>query len=379
MKKILIMNAVPTNNGDAALVFGLKDKLINKGYDVTISTKRYNTVKRLYPDTQWIKSEDDFNLLEAVIKKIIPIKYILKFKILIKKNKYKNFDIIISAPGGYVNSYYGFYNRLYCMYLIKKYYNTKLIMYSQSVGPLEAQDKKVLDQFINTFDLFMVRDDISYQNVKQYNNILQTNDAAFLLDRIVTDNDRQKVVGISVRQWGHDNRDKNKYKEMIKMIAKKVIDKGYSVEFISTCQGVEGYVDDSKIALEICSEIEDKYSKSIRVIDRYFSLQDLRKYITKYELVIGTRLHMCILSIISGVPAFNISYEVKGKECYKNLRMENYSVDYNDDVEIVTIKLEKFLEDKHILNEIFNDRCMEMNNMANEYFEYMIKEVIEKK
>ena len=49
MKKILITNAMPTNNGDAALIFGLYEKLIGDGYDVSISTMRYETVKNIYP------------------------------------------------------------------------------------------------------------------------------------------------------------------------------------------------------------------------------------------------------------------------------------------------------------------------------------------
>ena len=57
MKKILIANAVPTNNGDAALIFGLYNKLVKEGYEVIISTTRYETVKKLYPNIKWVKAE----------------------------------------------------------------------------------------------------------------------------------------------------------------------------------------------------------------------------------------------------------------------------------------------------------------------------------
>ena len=130
-------------------------------------------------------------------------------------------------------------------------------MYSQSVGPLNKNDKKVLDNYINEFDCFMVRDDESYKNVSQYKNILQTNDAAFLLDLIYKDtNIEYKRVAISVREWGHDGRSAEHYKNLIKSLVYKCIDNNFEVEFISTCQGLENYVDDSKIALEIYNEIE---------------------------------------------------------------------------------------------------------------------------
>ena len=57
MKKILITNAMPTNNGDAALIFGLYEKLIGDGYDVSISTMRYETVKNIYPNIKWYNDE----------------------------------------------------------------------------------------------------------------------------------------------------------------------------------------------------------------------------------------------------------------------------------------------------------------------------------
>lgn len=376
MKNILIANAVPTNNGDAALVFALRNKLIERGYDVTISTKNYKTVKRLYPEVKWMKSEDDFNILEKVLKRILPVETIINAKVKMNK-KYKRFDAIISAPGGYVNSYYGFYQRFYCMSTIKKIYNTKLVMYSQSVGPLNVRDKKVLDEYINEFDLFMVRDDVSYENVKQYNNILQTNDAAFLLDKTKSIANKGNRVAISVREWGYDSRDKKKYISMMKEIAENIINQGYKVEFISTCQGIKNYVDDSKIAKEIYNEIKDEYRCNVEVNEKYLSLEELRRYINKFEFVVGTRLHMCILSIIEGIPAFNISYEVKGKECFKMLGLSKYSVDYNDDIDNTIQKLQEFINNNIELKNLYLDKSRYMNREAVKYFDYMVNNIIE--
>ncbi len=376
MKSILIANAVPTNNGDAALVFALRNKLIERGYDVTISTKNYKTVKKLYPDVKWMKSEDDFNIIEKVLKRLIPVEIILNTKVKMNK-KYKNFDVVVSAPGGYINSYYGFYQRLYCMSTIKNIYNTKLVMYSQSVGPLNDRDKEVLDEYINEFDLFMVRDDVSYENVKQYKNILKTNDAAFLLDKTNSVIKKEKIVAISVREWGHDSRDKKKYINMMKKIAERVIEQGYKIEFISTCQGIKNYVDDSKIAKEIYEEIKNDYKCNVKVNEKYLSLEELRGYINKFEFVVGTRLHMCILSIIEGIPAFNISYEVKGKECFKILGLSKYSIDYNDDINNTLQRLQEFIDNNVELRNLYLNKVETMNKEAIKYFDYMVKNIIE--
>lgn len=378
MKKILIANAVPTNNGDAALVFGLRNKLIERGYDVTISTTRIDTVKSLYPDVKWVKSEYEFSKNAHRLFKIFPgIKSkILKSRVL--KNKiYENVDVIISAPGGYINSYYGIEDKLYCMSLAKEIYNTKLVMYSQSVGPLNEIDKEILDKYMKKFDLFMARDEISHNNVKQYKNVIRTNDAAFLLDTNISKEENENIVGISVREWGFDGRNKEHYINLMKNIAIKCIENGNKVEFISTCQGLDNYIDDSKIANDIKSSIDNKYKSKINVNKNYYSLDELRSYISKFKFVVGTRLHMCILSIIAGVPAFNISYEVKGKECFKILDLNEYSIDYNDEISNSLEKLQKFIDSNEELKNVYKQKAIEMNEEANKYFEYMLENIIE--
>lgn len=377
MKKILIANAVPTNNGDAALIFGLRDKLIDKGYEVLVSTIHYETVKRLYPDINWIKAEYQFTKVQAKLFRILPILKRKYFEKLIKNNsEYNDIDVVISAPGGYINSYYGIKDRLYCMNLIKKFHNTKLVMYSQSVGPLNDYDKKILDKYISIFDLFMARDEVSFNNIKKYSNTIRTNDAAFLLD-IKENKNKDNIVGISVREWGFDGRNKDKYIELMKNIVVKCIKNGNKVEFISTCQGLNNYVNDSNIANDIKDGIEAKYKKDIIVNTNYYSLNQLRDYINKFKFVVGTRLHMCILSTMNGVPAFNISYEVKGKECYKILNLQEYSIDYNDEIDKSLEKLQSFIDRNDELKTVYLEKAREMNKEANSYFDYMVKNIIE--
>ena len=48
-EKILIINSIPLNNGDAALVFTLFKKLKAKGHSVQIATYYYDEVIKHYP------------------------------------------------------------------------------------------------------------------------------------------------------------------------------------------------------------------------------------------------------------------------------------------------------------------------------------------
>lgn len=371
-KKVMILHAVPTNNGDAALVMAVHDKFKSMGCTVKIETYDYNLIKKLYPELTFIKSIFD----NKYIRHLGICNYLLiPILLLLRSKDYLDSDVFVAAPGGYVNSYYGFFNKIYMMFILKILFKKKVIMYSQSVGPLNKKDEKILKRFIKYFDVFMVRDKFSYELVKQYPNVIQTNDAAFLLSPLQSLVNNSKMIAISVREWNHDGRDKQDYIDLIKSMTYKCIDNGYKVEFVSTCQGISNYVDDSKIAKEILMSCEEKYRKSIIVNDQYMSLPELRKYIQKFDFVIGTRLHMCILSCLSGVPAFNISYEVKGKECYKILQLEEFSIDYNDNRESSLEKLQTFINQNRSLKKIFGEKAKEMNNLANEGFNYMFKNI----
>ena len=95
-----------------------------------------------------------------------------------------------------------------------------------------------------------------------------------------------------------------------------------------------------------------------------------------FRFVVGTRLHMCILTIMSGIPAFNISYEVKVKECYKILNLNEYSVDYNDDINDSLEKLQQFINKNDELKEVYENKALEMNEEANNHLKYMLDTIL---
>ena len=70
---------------------------------------------------------------------------------------------------------------------------------------------------------------------------------------------------------------------------------------------------------------------------------------------------MCIISMLQGVPAFNISYEIKGYECYKYMGMEEYSADFNEQPDIATKKLELFLQHLESISTTMSNRLKEIH------------------
>lgn len=364
--KILIENAVPLNNGDAALIFALGNKFEKEGNEVTYSTTHFDKVQKKYPNNNWTKT---IISLRGINKPIFGF-LLLLVQVLFSK-KIRKYDAIVSAPGGYINSYYGFKRKMQLMMLYKKLFHKKIYMYSQSVGPLSIEDEKILQKYINYFDLFYVRDDVSKKRMDDlgpFNNVVQTKDAAFLLDKKRHINKSQNKVAISVREWSHDDRSEEQYKALINQFIKFFNDKKFEIHFLSTCQGDPSYVDDALMAKEIYDELPIDIQQNVHVDSGSYTLDELRIKLTEFDYVVGTRLHMCILSWLSGTPAFNISYEEKGKECYHYMNINQYSVDYNFENNL-TESLQAFyaLEDRDV---IFK-RIDTIQREATEHFNHM--------
>ena len=342
-RKVLITHAVPVNNGDAALVTSLYDTLIQAGHEVTIATFYYDIVKAKYPQLPFIRELGDYYFLRKLpfLKtSFIKLNYWLN-------RQFRSHDVYIAAPGGYINSYYYLGHALAPLIEAHKD-GKKTAIYAQSIGPLNDQDKVRFVNAAKAIDLLMVRDTFSkvvMQELPYPGDYLRTKDAAFLLplqDNIQTSS---KQVAVSVRQWGHDDRDMKTYLSLMAEMCNYLVKQGYEIVFLSTCQGVPGYKDDSATATEVQEILANEFgvSEQITVDNKYYTIDALMQRLQDFDLVLGTRLHMCILAWINRVPALNISYEVKGKECYTYLGIPEYSIDFNQDTATALQTLGEFV------------------------------------
>lgn len=328
-QKVLITHAVPVNNGDAALVLALYESLKAKGFDVTIATYYYRIVKQKYPNLPIIRELGDYFFLRK-LPFLKPIFQRLNFWF---NSRYRNNDIFIAAPGGYINSYYFLDHALNPLKLAKND-GKRTAIYAQSIGPFSQSDQEIFMKAAEYIDLLLVRDTYSsdlLERIVYQGKFLLTKDAAFLLETGSAKAKATKKAAISVREWSFDSRDMAHYLDMMVALTIEVLSDGYEVTFLSTCQGVPGYKDDSMIAGVVRDKLKEKgYDSSVD--KNYYRLDQLRDKLATYDMVIGTRLHMCILSWLAGTPALNISYEVKGRECYKYLGIPEYSLDFNEDI-----------------------------------------------
>lgn len=375
MKKVLIFNAVPFNNGDAALVFSLYKIFESQGFEVKIASFDFDYAKSTYKNYPIIRELTDYKILSKIPLSKYVKSFLTPFMFIFSK-QYKSNDLFVACPGGFMNSYYGFL-RVGLTFISAKLYGKKTAIYSQSIGPLTKTDKILFKFFSKFIDLIYARDSFSFSlldNLKiDKKKFKKVEDAAFLIpfENVPSTN---RTIAISVREWKHDSRDQNLYIQNIKVIVNEIVKRGFNVEFLSTCQGFENYIDDSNFALKIYDLIEDPIlKKQIEVNRNFYDLHDFMTYIGKFHAVIGTRLHMCILSMLKGKPSFNISYEVKGKEVYNYLELDEFSIDYNENIFETKIKIINFLNNLDSLYDKLDLMMPNQNLKAKKYFDEFIE------
>lgn len=371
-KRILIVNAIPTNNGDAALVFGLYKRLLKDGHHIQIATFDYERISGLYGEKPIVMDILDHPILRSS-RMIRKFQFMLLPFLFLFSTHYRKADLIIGVPGGYLNSFYMFSHKLF-VHRIAKFLGKKTAIYSQSVGPLDIRGKKILKKYIPYLDVLMVRDKFSHDLVKEllskdeFEKIIRTEDAAFLWKYHKRKTPYSKKVAVSVRSWNKDGRSSEHYRTLIRAFCLLVLKQGYDIEFLSTCQGLPNYVDDSKEAVKIMALLPREFIGNIHLNSEWYNVDELQTKLKEYNFVIGTRLHMCILSLLNDVPAFNISYEIKGLECYNYLNMKFYSVDYNEEVDRALEKLEVFIQEQATIAKLISEQIPKMNNKAEEHY-----------
>lgn len=309
------------------------------------------------------------------------------YKVLLSKydadtlNEYATSDYIISSGGTYLIEPYGIMPQ-YLDYRISLILGKPLIQYTQSMGPFYLKQTRArLRRIFNRCRTILVRDQQSANNVLSLNiansSIIHiVPDAAFALGDIGAmmkrkDDSIKKYgnVAISVRDWIHasDKNTMSNYRKCIADVVVKLVDMGYCVHFISTCQGISSYTDDNIVVDNIMALIPKNYYSSIVKYEGYLSISKIIDLLKIMDFIIATRLHMSILALISGTPVYPIAYEFKTVELYHSLGYKNVeSLDSLKSTSLpssVTNFINWFTHDKRL--EIYNQVASYINQAMN--------------
>jgi len=207
-----------------------------------------------------------------------------------------------------------------------------------------------LNQVLNNAEKVILREDYSLKHLKgidyHCNNAIVSNDIAFYLNKSygkpVDLNKTLKKIAINFRAWNYEKESENTLDKAVKL-CEKLLNSGYKLFFISTCQGVPGYTDDTVYLEKIMTRLDDNLRDQIQVNNIKLSFEEFLANVEKFDAYIGMRLHGAILSLISGIPVLNIAYEDKSLGIFESLKLEECSFSFKEDLNIWIDKVDAFI------------------------------------
>jgi len=364
--KVVVINQVSLNLGDAAILQGMIAVLEEK-YGSSCTIVVFDTAAQAAKQYRpWAKFESSiFNgPSESFIKNILKRTgyghwfnrgryYLCSFALRLTKvgipqkslnvfigsslgerlGHYNDADIIVSAGGTYLVENYSLEPRIFEFKLALSA-KAPVVLFTQSLGPFT--NPKNVYEFRKIFDrvsLLLLRDQRSLENVRLIGcgtkSVHVVPDAAFALtpdqpQRDPSGEARVNRVAISVRSLEFFNEEKiDLYRRSIAFLVSELIEKSScEVVFISTCQGIDEYwTDDSKEAEIIAGMVACDIRRSIKIDSRNRQPHEFIEDISKFDLVIATRMHAAILALVAGVVTIGIAYEFKLAELFEGLEM----------------------------------------------------------
>jgi colanic acid/amylovoran biosynthesis protein len=269
--------------------------------------------------------------------------------------RYRAADLVISAPGGFLHDFYPIEARLRGFELALKL-GKPLVLFAQSLGPFSKPESlRRIPEVLNRAARICVRDAISRQHLLDCgvdeNRIVETADAAFLWRRLAPDVFRAKtgaarIVGMCFRAWPlHDlPAAAATVAKAVALCRELLADPARRLVFLSTCQGVAGYIDDSEMAAQVVAELPTEMRARCEVDRVRRRPRELILALGACDAFVGMRLHACLLAMLGGTPAFGLGYEDKTPGIYGQLGLERWQLPFDQDAAVWLGGVRDFLE-----------------------------------
>jgi polysaccharide pyruvyl transferase WcaK-like protein len=372
----LITNSVPLNGGDEALLRALTAMLILRwpNSEVTVLCKDLDRCRIQLPDLL-LASDLEFASTEESRETTLA--------------HYRAADVILSAPGGFLHDHYSIEERLQGFEVALRL-SKPLILIGQSIGPFwKTKSIKRVREVLNRAACICVRDQISSRHLAQCgvdaSRIRITADMAFLWHRIAPELFKPKsesnirLIGMSFRVWplGDQVVQQQTIAKAEQLCRQILSDNEKRILFLSTCQGVPGYVDDSELALQIRNRLPENLQARCDIDRTRYAPMELIRALGQCDAFIGMRLHACILAMLAGVPAMGLGYEDKTEEIFRQLGLESYQIPFNSDLQSWIDKAGYFLANvsgiRNRLAKALDERCTAAQENMNAIEEQLSK------
>lgn len=92
--------------------------------------------------------------------------------------------------------------------------------------------------------------------------------------------------------------------------------------------GVEPWEDDLVLLERLKAFFPE--DEEVHVLREDLSIEELCRLFTRFDLMIGTRLHSALIALRAGVPAIHVAYTLKGRDIYADLGLSDWVVEIAD-------------------------------------------------
>lgn len=358
--KIAVTNTVMSNGGDAAIFFAIRDALSASGIanpeDVIALDSDARSVRSLYPNVRVEqqltvarrRANRTYNRVcqmltmalasatkSALVRHILTLPLLRAAPLARSLRAVNEADLIISSGGTYLVDHYDFSPRALELEIANSL-NKPLVLWTQSMGPFESKLAEIsIRRILSVSDQVYVRDGRSLSSLER----VREREAipARMADSVVPDSvfglellprqtsalDSSPSALISVRMWGSGvdtpNLSYENYSTMLTSGADHLLSKSWRVTAVSTCQGVPNYAHDDSVAASHIFR-----NTKVSIDSTFHSPYDLLDLQCQADLVIATRMHFAILSLLSKTPVVAIAYEFKTLELFRSLGLEDF-------------------------------------------------------
>lgn len=260
-------------------------------------------------------------------------------------------DLILTTGGTYLVENYNLKERI-AQFGIDLALGKAPVFFTQSLGPFhDADNIHGLRRAFDAAPLMLLRDEKSASHlqglVKNPAKCHIVADSVFMLADIARLKERlkqpfpsapPKKIAISVREWPyfqnmspHEGMDN--YKNALASLSEYLIrTHDARITFISSCQGVPTYADDSRVAGHIIDLLPEDIQDRVTLESDHHTPHQLMEILKDMDLLVGTRMHMLILALCVGTPVLPISYEFKTAEMIGRMGLD----DLLSDIETMT-------------------------------------------
>lgn len=386
-RRILIVNAVALNAGDAAILLGELEGLrraFGGAVRFQVAEDDPETARRLYPDIDFVpalhfsRRKRPRNARERLARSARRRRISMAVRLLAHSpalaerllderarehlERMRRADAVVGTGGTYFVEHYSFRARADEL-IAAQSLGRPTYLYTQSMGPFRRMaSRRTMRRVLSRARRVFLRDHRSRDHAAEVGaprSQLEVHaDAAFALaptgrEAVATSapgvqgsasdvrgegrrsqghggegpGGKRPSVAISVRHWRHfgdrpSDQGLRLYREAVASLVRWLRERGATVTFVSTCQGVNEYwTDDSRFARRLVDELLPDLD-GVDVDDRFRAPDALIDRLAEFDLVVATRMHMAILALCAGVPVVPIAYEFKTTELFAGLGMD---------------------------------------------------------